>query len=192
MTRRAATRRHREPVSVRSSLIRNRHFLSIQLLHTPWWRLWSNNLLLGKAACPLRWRLKSLGTGGSPWKALKRSCQKAVWNIVKWLVAHFRHVLCRCIFEVLQFTLTVHCAHRRLPVCPTCEWFAQNLHFFGLPVFLPKYVQPVVLFCSFFSYCLIMKQNEKLKTCKKAYTYLPHTQNKHIFFARHIESFSFL
>ena len=135
MTRRTATRRHRESVSVRSSLIRNRHFLSIQLLHTPWWRLWSNNLLLGKAARPLRWRLKSLGTGGSPWKALKRSCQKAVWNIVKWLVAHFRHVLCRCIFEVFQFTLkTIQCAHRRSPVCPTCEWFAKNLHVFGLPV----------------------------------------------------------
>ena len=154
MTRRTATRRHRESVSVRSSLIRNRHFLSIQLLHTPWWRLWSNNLLLGKAARPLRWRLKSLGTGGSPWKALKRSCQKAVWNIVKWLVAHFRHVLCRCIFEVFQFTLkTIQCAHRRSPVCPTCEWFAKNLHVFGLPVFcffFPKHVQPVVLVCFFF------------------------------------------
>lgn len=39
-------------------LIRNSHILSVQSLHTPWWRLWSHNLLLGRASCPLWWPLK--------------------------------------------------------------------------------------------------------------------------------------
>lgn len=63
-------------------------------LHTPWWRLWSNNLLLGKVSHPLWWSLKSLGTGRCLWKALK-SAVMAVWNMVKLLVVHFRLVLCR-------------------------------------------------------------------------------------------------
>lgn len=95
MLREKRTREHRELVSVRSSLIRNSHFPSIQPLHTPWWRLRSNNLLLGRALRLLWLWLKFLGTGGSLWKALKKGCQKAVWNMVKLLVGHFRQVLCR-------------------------------------------------------------------------------------------------
>ncbi len=109
--KRTERREHRELVSVRSSLIRNSHFPSTQPLHTPWWRLWSNNLLLGKASHPLWCWLKSLGTGGSAWKALKKGCQKAVWNIMKLLVAHFRQVLCSC------KCLRCSCSHLDFSVC---------------------------------------------------------------------------
>lgn len=162
---RAETREHWEfSVSFRSSLIRNSHFPSIQPLYTPWWRLWSNNLPLGKASRPSWWWLRSLGTGGSPWKALKKGCQKAVWNIVKWLVAHFRQVLCRC--ECLRCsnshldysvcTLRIFCLYLFVKIC--CSWlfmcFLQNIFkswthysicsFFSLQTLLWMMVQCII------------------------------------------------
>lgn len=106
-------------VSVSPSLIRNSDFPSILSLHTLWWRLWSNNLLLGKVSHPLWWLLKSPGTGTSLWKALKSAVkwQGGIWWNYWWPISGRSYVEMHV--EVFQFTLslTTQCAHWGLPVC---------------------------------------------------------------------------